>query len=206
MQYQKLISGETIIEFHNNWLGVETVIANGRVVSKESSIWGTNHYFTVMEDGHQTRYVLTSKISNTTMEVQIDLSKNGRLLHKDVPVGYSSRRKAPFNKAKKEGMTKLAAYELDDALEAFQRALDVAPKDPEIYFHMACAHSVSEEAVEGFEALKKAFQYGLGNEESVLNHDMLAYVRMNEAFADFLKSGFKTYDKKRVENGNQLNI
>ncbi len=204
MQYQKLISGETIVEFHNNWLGVETVIANGRVVSQKSSVWGINHYFTVIEDGHQTRYVLTSRINSGGMEVVLDLTKNGALIHEAVPLHYGVKAAPPFNKNKKQGLKYLKEYELEESLEAFEKALQVAPKDPEIYFHMACAYSVMEQSANGFEALRMAFELGLQDEESVLNHDMLAFIRMNEAFADFLTSGFKAYDKDRVENGRFL--
>ena len=35
--------------------------------------------------------------------------------------------------------------------------------------------------------------------EMILNHDMLAYIRMRPAFEDFLNSGFTDYDEKLVE-------
>ena len=198
MQYKKLISGETVIEFHNNWLGEETVIANGQIVSKKSSIWGTNHYFTVMEDGHQSRYILTTKV-NDYMQVAVDLSKNGELVHENVPVSFGLGPKRSQNKAKKQGLLLLKEYDLDDALEAFEKALKEDPKDHEVHFHMACAYSVLEDTVKGFEAIKKAKQNGLQDQETILNHDMLAFLRMHEAFEDFLNSGFTEYEIKRLE-------
>lgn len=196
MQYKKLIHEETIIEFHNNWLGEETVIVNGLVVSKKSSILGTNHSFTVMEDGHHARYILTTRI-NEGMQVVIDLSRNGELLYNDVLIPYGGK---PRNKYKKQGVAKLSKYELDDALSLLQKALKEDPKDAEIFFHMACAYSVREEAKKGFEALKDAKRYGLPNDEMILTHDMLAFLRLQQAFESFVESGFVAYDEKLLKS------
>lgn len=199
MQYQKLTSGETTIEFHNNWLGEETVIVNGQIVSKKYSVWGTNHFFTVMEDGRQIRYILTTRV-DANMQVVIDLSKNGQLIKESVSVPFGSRPASPHLKLKKEGLNLLKVYDLDEALEKFEEALEISPRDAEIYFHMACAYSVLERTNEGFEALKLAVENSLQNQEEILNHDMLAFLRMHEAFEGFLNSGFKEYNKSLLEN------
>lgn len=196
MQYKKLTSGETIIEFHNNWLGEETVIVNGQIVSKKSSVWGTNHYFTVVEDGRNARYVLTTKVNNG-MQVALDLSRNGKLVQEDVPVPFGSMPKKPKNTAKIKGLQHLQEYALEEALEEFQRALDFEPQDPEIHFHMACAYSTLERLPEGFEALKMAVENKLPDQEMILKHDMLAFLRIHEAFEAFLDSGFKQYQLEK---------
>lgn len=193
MQYQKLTTGNIVIEFHNNWLGEETVIVNGQIVSKESSIWGTHHHFTVMEDGHAIRYILTTKV-NSNLQVLLDLRRNGKIVQENVPVQFGSFPKKPQNKAKKQGLLKLKEYEVKEALAELDKALDLEPKDPEIYFHMACAYSNLEKTKEGFESLKKAVENGLQDNEMILNHDMLAYLRMHEAFEGFLNSGFTKFD------------
>jgi len=202
MQYQKVVVGETVIEFHNNWLGVETVICNGKIVSKESSIWGTNHYFTEMADGHLARYILTTKV-NESMQVMLDLSRNGELIQKDIPVIFGTKPKKPINKPKKLGLVKLNAYDLDDALAFFKMALDIDPKDPEVFFHMACAYSVLEETKEGFEALKLAKAHGLSETESILTHDMLAFIRMHSSFEGFLQSGFTEYQLDLLDSNDE---
>lgn len=194
MHYQKLKSGDTVIEFHNNWLGEETIIVNGRMVSKKSSVWGTNHYFSVVEDGEEANYILTTKI-NDHFQVVLDLSRNGVLIQDDIPAAHGSMPGKPKNKAKEKGLSKLKEYDLEEALLDFEQALKIDPKDPEIYFHMACAYSVMERPLEGFEALKTAVELQLPDTEAILNHDMLAYLRMRDAFEGFLNSGFKEYDR-----------
>lgn len=197
MQYQKISSGNTVIEFHNNWLGEETVIVNGQVVSKKSSVWGANHYFSVSEDGEAANYILTTKITEG-LQVALDLSRNGKLIHENVPVKYGAMPKKPANKAKKRGLAELKEYDLETALAEFDKALKEDPHDPEIYFHMACAHSVQENTGDGFWCLRKAVENGLKDTEMILNHDMLAFLRMHAAFEDFLNSGFTEYDEQLV--------
>lgn len=186
MQYQKLKQGDTIIEFHNNWLGEETVIANGQIVSKQSSIWGTNHHFTIMEDGHPVKYVLTSKV-NANMQVMLDLIRNGEPVQENVVVMWGSVPPRPENKYKKEGLKLLKEYDLEEAVEKFQRALELNVKDPETYFHLACAYSLLERTNDGFMALKNALTYGLKDVEMILNHDMLAFLRMQKEFETFIE-------------------
>jgi tetratricopeptide (TPR) repeat protein len=198
MQYRKIISGNTVIEFHNNWLGEETVIANGHLVSQKSSIMGTNHFFNVMENGDTVRFMLRTRINNN-MAVVLDLKRNGILVAEDIPVSLSFGIGKSQNKLKKKGLIKLKEYDLDAALEDFIKALVEDPKDPEIFFHMACAYSVQEKAEEGFEALRNSVKNNLGDTEMILNHGMLAFLRMHPAFDDFLKSGFKKFDKSLFE-------
>ena len=100
MQYQKITSGKTIIEFHNNWLGEETVIINGQIVSKKSSILGTHHHFKVMENGQSVTYVLTSKV-NDHLQVLLDLKRNGKIVQEDIPVQWGTKPKRPKNTPKK---------------------------------------------------------------------------------------------------------
>lgn len=197
MQYQKIVSEDTTIEFHNNWLGEETVIVKGQIVSKKSSVWGIDHPFTVLEKGKEVKFVLTTKV-DANMQVLLDLRRNKKLVVNDLPVKYGSLPKSS-NKAKQEGIQKLKAYQLKEALEDFQKALKENDEDPEIYFYLACAYSVLEQPLEGFESLAKAVEHNLQNTEMILNHDMLAFLRLHDAFEGFFESGFRKFDKKLFE-------
>jgi len=193
MYYKKLKHKNTLIEFHNNWLGQETVIVNGQEVSKKSSFLGTHHPFTVMEDGHRAAYILTVRM-NSNGQVLLDLRRNGIILQEDILVGMGSKSKRPEEKKKKLGRAALGKYDLEEALDHFERALAFNALDGEIYFHMACVYSLQERTADGFEALKKAVANNLQDIDSIFNHDMLAYLRMHPAFEDFVNSDFKTYE------------
>lgn len=196
MQYKKFKTEHSVIEFHNNWLGVETVIINGQIVSKKSSVMGAEHHFSIMEDGHLARYVLTSKLG---MNVLIDIRRNGVLIAANVPLPYGTKPKAAKNISKINGINLLNDYQVDDALVELKKALDINLEDPEIYFYLACCYSIEEKPLEGFESLKKAVANRLQNTEMILDHEMLAYLRMHDEFEPFLNSNFMEYDESKLK-------
>lgn len=193
MHYIKLKSEGTIIEFHNNWLGEETVIVGGKMVSKKSSIMGANHYFTVMENGTSVNYVLTSKVLDSLMNVGVDLIRNGKMVYENVPLKYGGKTRSPHEELKSKALAKLIAYEIHEALDLLKQAQQLEPDDYEIYFHMACAYSNLEDVENGYAHLKLAVQHGMNDFEKILNHDMLAYLRLQDRFERFQESGFTEY-------------
>ena len=200
MYYKKIQTDYCTIEFHNNWLGKETVMVNGQIVSEKSSVMGTDHHFFVTENGHQVRYILTTKVNNN-LQVFLDLRRNGILIEKDIPIPYGSKQKTPNNPYKKQGILKLKDYAIKDAISDLKKALEINREDPDIYFYLACGYSIEEKAADGFECLKKAVEYNLQDTEIILNHEMLAYLRMQEGFDDFLHSNFTKYDKSKLSDG-----
>lgn len=193
MHYQKLTAGDIVIEFHNNWLGEETVIINGQIVSKISSITGAHHHFTLLENGKEVKYVLTSKM-DAALQVFLDLRRNQKLIQENVPVKYGTGPKQPKNTFKQQGILYLKEYQMEKAVVTLKQALEISPEDPEIFFHLACAYSVLEQTQDGFENLKKAVALKLQNTENILNHDMLAFLRLHPAFEGFLQSNFTNFD------------
>ena len=197
MQYKKFKTEHSIIEFHNNWLGAETVIINGQIVSKKSSWMGTEHHFSIIENGNSIRYVLITKV-NANMNVFIDLHRNGKVIEENVPLPFGTKPKAPKNNSKINGIKLLTEYQVSDAIKELTKALDMDIEDPEIYFYLACAYSIEEQALKGFESLKKAIENKLQNTEMILEHEMLAYLRMHDEFEPFLNSNFSEYDESKL--------
>ena len=153
-----------------------------------------------MENGQSATYVLTSKV-NDHLQVLLDLKRNGKIVQEDIPVQWGTKPKRPKNTPKKTGLVKLKEYELGEAIDDLNKALDIDPDDPEIYFYLACAYSLQEKTLEGFESLRKAVENRLQDLEMILNHDMLAFLRMHPAFEGFLNSNFTEYDKSLIEKG-----
>lgn len=192
MHYKKIQEGNLIIEFHNNWLGEETVFVNGQMVSKKSSIMGADHHFTILENGSMARYALTSKVDHS-MNVYLDLRKNHKLLQENIAVpafGKDQGRLLKSSPYKNEGLKKLKEYKIEEAIEDLQKALDKNYEDPEIYFHLACAYSILEDHEKGFESLQKAIQQGLKNKDHILTNEMLAYLRIHDGFESFMEKNF----------------
>jgi len=197
MHYQKIITDQVIIEFHNNWLGEETIIVNGQIVSKKSSVMGTHHHFNLLENGKSVSYILTTKV-NSHLQVSLDLRKDGVLIQEDVPVKNGTKPKTPENTFKKSGILKIKTYEIEEGIADLKKGLELAPNDPEIYFYLACGYSIQEKTMEGFESIKKAVEHNLQHTETILNHDMLAFLRMEEGFEAFLNSNFTSYKKDQA--------
>ena len=197
MYYKKIKTDTITIEFHNNWLGEETVIVNGQIISKKSSVMGTHHDFTILENGHPVNYILTTKV-NSNMQIFLDLRKNGKVIQEDIELKYGGKPKLPVNNFKIDGIAKLKNYDIEDGMLQLKKALEVSPEDPEIYFYLACGYSIKESVLEGFESLKMAVKYHLHDREAILNEDMLAYLRLNEEFENFLSSNFSEFDVKKL--------
>lgn len=199
MYYQKIIHGEHLIEFSNSWTGEETVYLNSQLVSKKYSIMGTSHYFETMEAGEVVRFILISKIGGM-LGVQLDLIKNGQIVQQGISVTLGALPPKPEVEFKQKGLAKLQQYDLAEALQEFREAEKINPKDPEIYFHLACVFSLKENAADGFTCLQKAVEYNLQNRESILTHEMLAFLRIQPEFEVFKENGFTLDQKKDMAN------
>ncbi len=200
MYYQQIIHGELLIEFTNSWTGEETVYLNSQVVSKKSSILGTSHYFETLEAGEVVRYILTSKLGGP-LGVKLDLIKNGVIIQQDISVSLGVLPSKPAVEFKQKGLAKLQQYDLAEALQEFREAEKINPKDPEIYFHLACIFSLKENAADGLAYLQKSVEYNLQNRETILTHEMLAFLRIQPEFEAFKENGF-TLDQKK-DNGRE---
>lgn len=194
MNYIKIVSGPTLIEFHNSLWGEETVKVNGQIVSKQSSFLGVQHFFNVNEDGEDVRYVLISKIGTSYLPV-LDLFRNGVAIKQNVPIAYGE---APSNAFKKKGIYLLNRYKVDEALEQFTKAKELDAFDAEIYLYFACIYSLKEDCQKGFEYLSLARQKNLSDLTIIDKHDMLAYLRIQDAFEDFKKSGYTKFDPDQL--------
>ncbi len=193
MGLRKIKTRYSLIEFHNDWKGVETVFANKQVVAKKFVFKGADHAFKIYEQGIAQNYILTSKIGVFGQKV-IDLRRNGMLLKNNLWVIFGTKKIEP-NKFKIDGLKELKEYDTIEALELLTKGIAFDRSDPEIYFHMACCHSINENLSEGFECLRLAVAHKYNNHDAILEHDMLSFIRTHNGFEDFKKSKFTKYDK-----------
>ena len=96
-------------------------------------------------------------------------------------------KKNPF---KKSGVEKFKDYDYEGAIEDFQKALQVDSRDKALHFNLACAYSLTEQKEKSFHHLSKAVEYGLVDFEKIKTHDALAYIRIQDEFEAFAKSGY----------------
>lgn len=194
MQYLKTKVGKHLIEFYNDVWGREIVTINGQEVSKKFSILGAHHFFSVQEDGEEVHFLLISKVTNEG-SIAIDIFKEGIPITLNLPLSYGFQHK---NVYKKEGLSLLKEYRLDEALEQLEKAENSDGYDAKIPLYMACIYSIKEDIENGYECLIRARKKGLPDLSVIDRLDFLAYLRLQPTFDAFKASGFTTYNPDEV--------
>jgi tetratricopeptide (TPR) repeat protein len=99
---------------------------------------------------------------------------------------------AKANPYKESGMKKYKVFDLQDAIEDFEKGLSISPNDLALHFNIACAFSLTENKAKAYHHLSKSVALGLKDIDKIMLHDDLAYVRIQPEFESFRKSGFLT--------------
>ena len=89
------------------------------------------------------------------------------------------------------GIKKYKEYELEDAIEDFNKGLEISPGDIALHFNIACAYSLTEQLDKALFHLDKAVEYGFTDLEKIRTHDALAYVRIQPVFESFAAANFR---------------
>ncbi len=104
-------------------------------------------------------------------------------------------RENPF---KKTGISKYKDYDLEGAIEDFNKGLELDPADMALHFNLACAYSLTEKPDKSFHHISKAVENGFKDFEKIKTHDDLAFLRIQDGFEEFEKNGFKTSKLKSI--------
>lgn len=101
-----------------------------------------------------------------------------------------------INNYRSEGIRRFKDFDYDGAIECFERVLDLDNKDVATHFNLACAHSLTEDAVASLEHLDLAVRNGFDNYQKIRNHDALAFVRIQSDFDAFVERGFRLEEEQ----------
>lgn len=111
----------------------------------------------------------------------------------------------------KYGKAKFLSYDYDGAILDFSKALELNPHEIAAHFNIACAYSLNENMDKALFHLDKAILYGFDDFEKLKTHDALAFVRVQPAYLNFAKNGFrfslnepKDLNTKNTENIEKL--
>jgi TM2 domain-containing membrane protein YozV len=105
------------------------------------------------------------------------------------PASYTRK-----NIFKDNGIKKYKEYDLEGAIEDFQKSLQMEPKDIASHFNIACAYSLTEQGEKAYFHLQKAVELGFNDFEKVNTHDDLAFVRIQPQWQGFKQSGYRSYE------------
>ena len=100
-------------------------------------------------------------------------------------------RRERHNPFKITGIKKYKDFDLEGAIEDFNRGLEISPKDVSLHFNIACAYSLTEQTEKAYYHLDKSVAYGLKDVSKIKSHDDLAYVRIQDEFDAFEANGFR---------------
>lgn len=103
----------------------------------------------------------------------------------------SSNSRQRANPFKKSGIRKYKEYDLEEAIEDFNKGLEIEPNDVALHFNIACAYSLTEQKDLGFSHLSRAVELGFKDTEKIQTHDDLAFLRIQPEFADFKTKGYR---------------
>lgn len=111
----------------------------------------------------------------------------------------SRKRKIRNNPFKKSGINKYKEYEIQEAIQDFEKGIKLEPQDISLHFNMACAYSLLENKELGFKYLAKAVELGFKDFDKIQSHDDLAFLRIQEDYDLFKKSGFRFIKEKDIK-------
>jgi TM2 domain-containing membrane protein YozV len=95
------------------------------------------------------------------------------------------------NPYKVTGIKKYKEFDLEGAIEDFNKGLEIQPNDISLHFNLACAYSLTEKVDKAYAHLDKAVALGFTDFEKIKTHDDLAYVRIQDRFDAFKDNGFR---------------
>jgi len=99
-----------------------------------------------------------------------------------------SRRANPFRKSADQ---KFKEYDLEGALEDYDKAADISTPDKTVYFNKACIYSLLEKPNKSLENLEMAMDMGYKDVDKIKTIDELAYLRIQPEYEAFIQNGYK---------------
>lgn len=110
-------------------------------------------------------------------------------------------KKNPF---KASGIRKFKDYDFESAIDDFQQALKIAPRDVAIHFNIACAYSQIENAEKAMYHIGEAVALGFNDFDKIDSHDSLAYIRIQPTWDAFKAGGYTNQKQLAAPEKNLL--
>jgi TM2 domain-containing membrane protein YozV len=92
---------------------------------------------------------------------------------------------------KKEGMQLYREFNYVQAIEKFEKALEIRDNDVSIHFNLGCAYSLTENAEKSFDHIHAAVKYGFRDLDKIATHEALSFIRVHPLFDAFRQSQYE---------------
>ncbi len=103
----------------------------------------------------------------------------------------TQRKSIRNNPFKSSGLAKYKDFDLEGAIDDFNKGLDINPDDIALHYNLASAYSLTEKKELCFQHLSKAVSLGFNDFDRIMTHDDLAFMRIQPEFDNFKVSGFR---------------
>jgi len=100
---------------------------------------------------------------------------------------------------KKEGIQRFKNFDIEGAMDQFEKALEFQYNNPALHFNLACCQSLQENREKAYYHLEYAVSNGFSDFDRIKSHDALAYLRVDPEFSTFESNGYKARAAKQVE-------
>ena len=101
---------------------------------------------------------------------------------------------------KKEGIKRFKDFDIEGAMDQFEKALEFQYNNPALHFNLACCQSLLENREKAYYHLEYAVSNGFSDFDKIKSHDALAYLRVDSEFSTFEANGYKVRASKQVES------
>lgn len=106
---------------------------------------------------------------------------------------------------KKEGLKYYKEFKYAEAIQVYQEALLIKPKDPSIHFNLACIYSLLENVELAYEHIYQAVKNGFKEIETINNHEALAFLRVHPQFEEFKNNQYSKVPENILPNNSEEN-
>lgn len=114
----------------------------------------------------------------------------------NVPTGQRGTHRNPgnykLNDMKQKGIEYFRQFDIEDAIEVFEEALEEDNEDISLHFNLACSYSIFENKELAYAHLQKAVELGFSDFGKIMEHEALAYLRIQDDWEEFRSAGFTT--------------
>lgn len=146
-------------------------------------------------------FILLATMSNRKFNRKYNNESNEliEVVRMKVPVSKRAPHRNPgnykMNKLKEKGLLLFKQYDIEEAIEAFEEAMEENEEDISLHFNLACSYSIAENKELAYGHLSKAVELGFDDFNKIMEHDALAFLRIQEDWDGFRRAGFSLSTK-----------
>ncbi len=150
--------------------------------------------FSMSSQKFDAKYSKNKRTSNQPRQRQRQRSRNSRQeeikMQRDRNNYKAISKKQRNNPFRKSADQKFEEYDLDGALEDYEKATEITPADMSMHFNLACIYSLKENIDKSLHHLEKAISMGYKDVDEINTKDELAYLRIQPEFESFVADGY----------------